>query len=128
MNNPNVLCARIYGDAADILESITDEDVLDTCHNLICKLLYSDVPRPTKLVRSYWSSNPYSRGSYSYFHTQSNGNEPDVIAEPIQNDDNVPVVLFAGEATHSKWFPTTHGARDSGIREAQRLTDYIMDK
>ncbi|KAJ8319019.1 hypothetical protein KUTeg_004110 [Tegillarca granosa] len=127
LNNPNVLCAWIYGDAAKILESVPDEDVLDTCYKLICQRLNNNISRPIKLARSSWFNFPYTRGSYSYLHTESNGDEPDIIGEPLQNGCDVPVILFAGEATHHKWFSTTHGARDSGIREAQRLINYYRN-
>lgn len=35
-----------------------------------------------------------------------------------------PVVLFAGEATHSKYYSTMHGALMTGQREAERLVTY----
>jgi len=36
-------------------------------------------------------------------------------------------VLFAGEATHDKFYTTTHGAYLTGIREAERLISYYED-
>jgi monoamine oxidase len=30
-------------------------------------------------------------------------------------------LLFAGEATHPKFYSTMHGARSSGLREAERV-------
>ena len=32
-------------------------------------------------------------------------------------------MLFAGEATHSSFYSTTHGALLSGIREADRIIE-----
>jgi hypothetical protein len=34
------------------------------------------------------------------------------------------VLLFAGEATHSSYYSTVHGAIESGWREAERLTEF----
>lgn len=34
-------------------------------------------------------------------------------------------VMFCGEATHHEYFGTTHGAYLSGIREAERLIDFL---
>ena len=36
-------------------------------------------------------------------------------------------VLFAGEATHRKYYSTTHGALLSGQREANRLVEMYRD-
>jgi hypothetical protein len=42
------------------------------------------------------------------------------LAEPLVLERR-PIVCFAGEATSEQYFSTTHGARSSGIREAERL-------
>jgi hypothetical protein len=33
-------------------------------------------------------------------------------------------LLFAGEATHSSYFSTVHGAIETGWREAKRITQF----
>jgi spermine oxidase len=57
----------------------------------------------------------------------SSPSEIECLAEPLCVD-GAPAVLFAGEATHPYFFSTTHGARESGIREAERLESNYTKK
>ena len=43
------------------------------------------------------------------------------MAEPAMGGQ----LLFAGEATHSQYFSTVHGAIESGTREAERIIKKI---
>lgn len=71
-----------------------------------------------------WYTNPHFRGTYSYQTPKINKRNPSVeviLAEPIRNKENKPVLLFAGEATHSHFYSTVHGAIETGYREADRI-------
>lgn len=46
------------------------------------------------------------------------------LAYPLTNDNGIPVLQFAGEATHDHYYSTVHGAIESGWREANRLNDF----
>lgn len=47
-------------------------------------------------------------------------------------DNNPPVVLFAGEACHEKYFSTAHGAFISGMEQTQKiiksLSSFVPEK
>jgi N1-acetylpolyamine oxidase len=68
---------------------------------------------------SRWNSNPFVRGSWSYQTVSSaaSGVGPADLAAPEMDGR----LLFAGEATHDSHFSTTHGAVESGWREADRI-------
>ena len=122
LNNPNVLVSWISGDEAEYAESLTDEEILMTCTHLIRKFLGDQsIPKPKAVIRSKWCSNPLIMGSYSYASKESGVEGYDAIAKPICCQQNVPRVLFAGEATTNKMPSSMHGARMTGLREAGRL-------
>lgn len=75
--------------------------------------------------RSQWYSNPNFRGSYTFRSVTTDllNTSPDDLAKPLTNSLGNPVVCFAGEATHTHYYSTVHGAIESGWREAQRLID-----
>lgn len=39
------------------------------------------------------------------------------------NSNKLPIVLFAGEACHDKYFSTAHGAFLSGMEQVQKFMD-----
>lgn len=72
---------------------------------------------------SRWYTNKHFRGSYSFHGIEADKRKvySKQLAEPVYNVKNSPVILFAGEATHSKYYSTVHGAIESGFRESDRL-------
>lgn len=84
---------------------------------------YFDVPEPLRIIYSKWNSNPFSRGSYSSRSplTDARGGSAFDMSLPLNNTAGKPVVLFAGEATHPKYYSAVHGAVETGWREAERL-------
>lgn len=64
-----------------------------------------------------WSSDPWTRGSYSYIAVGSSPSDILALARPVGDGR----VRFAGEATHPRFYGTMHGAYDSGVREADLI-------
>ncbi|XP_060071835.1 spermine oxidase-like [Ylistrum balloti] len=128
LDNPTVLVAWISSSAALHMEQLQDAEVSKTCTDVLRQFLKNpDVPEPTSILRSSWCCDPLTLGSYSYINMESTPADITTLSEPLYNDDEKPIVLFAGEATHSRWYSTTHGAFDSGKREAERLVEYITN-
>jgi len=87
---------------------------------------------PPRVVRSRWGSDPAFRGSYSYVGVGRagsgvvvGGDAVEALAEPLCNEQGVPIVMFAGEATQLNHMGTAHGAFLSGHREAARLLEWL---
>lgn len=89
-------------------------------------------------------------GAYSYISSDCDNNETisdhilnrvltydafhsDIGAQHIEIPSNMnakfiknpPVILFAGEACHEKYFSTAHGAFLSGMEQAQKIVDFF---
>lgn len=42
-----------------------------------------NIPKPRRILRSSWGSNPYFRGSYSYTQVGSSGADVEKLAKPL---------------------------------------------
>lgn len=75
-----------------------------------------------RVWRSRWGSDPLFLGSYTFLTPDPRGPQLiQALAEPVAGRDGRPVLLFCGEATHAKYFGTTHGAWLTGQRAARQL-------
>ncbi|XP_044750513.1 peroxisomal N(1)-acetyl-spermine/spermidine oxidase [Coccinella septempunctata] len=120
----HVLCAYVGGPEAAVMEQATDEEVA-SCVTKVLRRFTGDasLPYPDTILRSKWATDPYFCGSYSYLSVSSNVGHQCDLSSPVPGicDPQPPVLLFAGEATCAGHHSTVHGARLSGIREAQRI-------
>ena len=73
-------------------------------------------PEPSGVLVTRWAADPFARGSYSFLAVGSSPDDQEALAEPVADR-----LSFAGEATHSEYFATVHGAYLSGMREADRI-------
>ncbi len=75
------------------------------------------IPQPIRVLRSNWSQDEYSLGSYSFMKVGATPEDARKLAEPVGD-----WLYFAGEATNPFQWGCTHGAYTSGLREAARIT------
>lgn len=73
--------------------------------------------RPRGYIRSNWSQDPFSYGSYSFFAKGSARRDVRRLARPIATK-----LFFAGEATHPAYNSTVHAAYESGLLAAKAVT------
>lgn len=74
------------------------------------------VPAPAGFVRTSWSTEPHTRGSYSFLAVGSDPAMRAALAAPV-----VDLVWFAGEATSTEHPATVHGAQRSGAAAAEAI-------
>lgn len=128
----HVLSGWICGEEALVMEKCDDEAVAEICTEVLRQFTGNpNIPKPRRILRSAWGSNSYFRGSYSYTQVGSSGADVEKLAKPLpytESSKMAPMqVLFSGEATHRKYYSTTHGALLSGQREAARLIEMYRD-
>lgn len=127
--HPATLIAWVGGRGARIVEDLSECTIAQDCTDLLRHYLRChDIPPVRKCVRTKWYGNKYVRGGYSHITESCEKDDvsPRILAEPVwmtmfQNDTkkSLPVILFAGEATHDDYYSTTHGAYETGIRQAK---------
>lgn len=124
-HQPNILVAFMVGPDARRMERLADAEILEGIVFVLNRFVGGLMPvtRPNRVVPSRWDSNKYFRGSYSsrsIVTDQRNAWAAD-LALPLNNTRGVPIVMFAGEDTHSTFYSTVHGAIETGYREADRI-------
>ncbi|XP_041980141.1 spermine oxidase [Aricia agestis] len=119
-----LLLGWVSGKEAEYMESLSMEEVGNVCTKILRKFLNDPfVPEPKTCVCTSWKNQPYSRGSYTAIAVGASQGDIESLAQPIFRHvhDKKPVLLFAGEHTHSSFYSTVHGAFLSGQAAAQRL-------
>lgn len=120
----HVLCAYISGPEAVQMEKASDEEVAEGITRVMRQFTGdASLPFPSSILRSKWANDPYFCGAYSYLGLESNVGHQCDLACPLPGpcDPVPPILFFAGEATCAGHYSTVHGARLSGIREAERI-------
>lgn len=120
--SPNILYTFIGGEDAKYLETIKDETTLVDIFDELFQRCFSDknMPRPMRVLRSRWYSNEFEKGSYSFVKIGASIGDIKALASSVNNK-----LHFAGEATHSKYFSTVHGAYASGLTAANKILNEL---
>ncbi|KAL1460641.1 hypothetical protein WDU94_012604, partial [Cyamophila willieti] len=123
--DPLTYLGWITGSSARYMETLSDEQVSIDTMKLLRHFLdgnYS-IPDPVRVLKSAWGTNPHFHGSYSCrsLTTEKLNTSASELGAPVDGSHGKPVLMFAGEATHPRFYSTVHGAIESGWREADRV-------
>lgn len=55
-----------------------------------------NIPKPRRILRSAWGSNPYFRGSYSYTRVGSSGADVEKLAKPLPYTESSKMAVSEG--------------------------------
>jgi polyamine oxidase len=114
--NAPILFGFTAGSMARRFESFDEAEIVGRTMKTFRRIYGRSVPEPEAVLRTKWSSDPFSYGSYSFMSVGAEVEDYDVLAEPINNR-----IFFAGEATNRQYPGTVHGAYLSGVREAENI-------
>lgn len=129
-SSEQILSGVVAGKEAITMEMLEEDQILSDIQNHLHSFLDNpSIPKPSKMIRSTWSTNVFTQGAFTYIGTESGLGQIKDLAEPTPDSyqNETPVLFFAGEHTCPKNYATVHGARDSGIREANRIVKYTKD-
>ena len=115
-----VLLAFNTGKSAIELEHETDDVIKSQVTDTLQKMYKDPNIHVTKIIRTKWSMNPFSGGSYSYIPVGGSLDDFDKLAAPVLVN-NQPKLFFAGEATSKYYYGTVHAAYISGYRAAEEV-------
>jgi len=111
-----ILCALNGVNAARLLEGMQDEAIVASAMQQLRSIYGSAAMQAESWHITRWAADPYARGSYSFPGVDALPDDRKKLAAPLQHK-----LYFAGEATHSDYSGTVHGALLSGWREARRI-------
>ena len=124
--NSSTYIARFTGDDAVAVENTNSTELAEGICLVLEKFLQKPIDRPIVVEKSTWCTDRLFLGTYSHHLKGSSTRDRDVLSQPLHG--SMPLqVLFAGEASHPTLYSTTHGAYNTGIREADRLIDFYAD-
>ncbi|XP_061389698.1 peroxisomal N(1)-acetyl-spermine/spermidine oxidase-like [Musca vetustissima] len=119
-----LLLAWVSGLEAEFMETLPSDVVAEKCTEILRNFLQDPyVPKPKRCVCTSWKSQTYTMGSYTSIPVGALQEDIENLAQPLYATPHAfkPVVLFAGEHTHSNFYSTVHGAYLSGRTAAQYL-------
>ena len=102
------------GTFARAVETMTDAEVIASASSAL-NPAFGEIPAPSGLLRSAWSVDPFSLGSYSFLAVGSSLADRDALAAPEGRR------FFAGEACSHDHAATVHGAYASGEAAAKAV-------
>lgn len=124
LSNSSVYSVSFAGVDAHQIISLPKEEVVTALLKIVGdRFLRKTLPPLKRVIRSNWGEDPCFLGSYSFNTPHSNTRHREALARPLTGSAPLQV-LFAGEATHLTHFSATHGAYESGVREAERLIQH----
>lgn len=120
---PYVLMVTVLNDNARKVErqpeKVTIAESLDVLRSMFPN---QSVPEPSDIRFHSWSSDPFAKGSYSYWPVGVSEEGKKLLCAPVGAR-----LWFAGEACHQRYSTMVHGAMMSGNNTAIEVLDLLRN-
>ena len=110
-----VLAMFNAGDFGAEVEQYSDEELTARAVETL-RAVFGNVPEPRDAISTRWRSDPWTMGSYSHVPVGVSFDSYREMSRPVGDR-----LYFAGEATHTRFPSTVHGALLSGRRAARQI-------
>ncbi len=108
--------------ADDLIENVDDTTARNNMLEALRKMFGAvNVPEPEEVIVKRWKQDPFARGSFSMYPTNSRRQDRQNLGNSINNK-----IYFAGEAVHLDYWGSTHGALLSGIDAAEEVINVLQ--
>ena len=112
-----MLCAFTASRLAEEMEQYTEQEIQASAMKALQEMFPENpIPAPVQVVVTKWGQDEFARGAYSFNALGGKHSGRKQLAAPIDG-----MLYFAGEACHSEYFGTTHGALLSGLATAKQI-------
>lgn len=111
-----VLLGFNAADRAREVEAWSDQALIADAMQALKAMFGNAIPQPIGAQITRWAQDPFAYGSYSFNAVGSTNNDRAALAKTTNSR-----LFWAGEATHSEYPGTVHGAYLSGTRAAKSL-------
>ena len=110
--------------ADDLIENVDNTTAKNNMLEALRKMFGAvNVPEPEEVIVKRWKQDPFARGSYSIYPTNSRRRDRRNLGNSINNK-----IYFAGEAVHLNYWGTTHGALLSGMKAAEEVISVLQGR
>lgn len=103
-------------DRAYQVEKWSDAELIADGMKVLRTMFGNNIPNPVATQITRWAQDPFAYGSYSFNAVGSTNQDRKALASTVAGR-----LFWAGEATHSEYPGTVHGAYLSGVRAAKAL-------
>lgn len=118
-----ILTGLMAGSAAKECAAMSDSEACEVALSALRRSFGTDtVPEPVNMAVSRWSSDRWSRGSYSYVATGASAHDYDLLASSVWEGK----LAFAGEHTCKEHPDTVGGALMTGARAANNIWMHLI--
>ncbi|XP_023337296.1 peroxisomal N(1)-acetyl-spermine/spermidine oxidase isoform X2 [Eurytemora carolleeae] len=121
----DTLIMWVVGSAAEYVDKLGDKEILEQAGKLLRRFTGDPaLSLPNKVRRHPWLADPYALGTWSYPSIYSTHQDYKELSTPLPSP-TVPRLLLAGEHVHPQYWSFMHGARLSGIEQADKIAEFM---